>query len=145
MAEDGIPEILAEQRLGHQVPGMRGLYAHASDRMRDDLKQALQARWEDSLRDRAAIAPHSPLPLLDELLTAEVTHQNQVTPGDREKMISQIPPNHPEPPRRPRLGIRGEPELTASDLARYLKTGSEVFTFSADLAEEDLIWNSPTG
>ena len=31
MAEDGIPEILAEQRLGHQVPGMRGLYAHVSD------------------------------------------------------------------------------------------------------------------
>jgi hypothetical protein len=30
MAEDGIPEILAEQRLGHEVPGMRGLYAHAS-------------------------------------------------------------------------------------------------------------------
>jgi hypothetical protein len=27
--EDGIPEILAEQRLGHEVPGMRGLYAHA--------------------------------------------------------------------------------------------------------------------
>ena len=68
MAEDGIPEILAEQRLGHQVPGMRGLYAHASDRMRDDLKHALQARWEDSLRDRAAIAPRSPVPLLDELL-----------------------------------------------------------------------------
>ena len=68
MAEDGIPEILAEQRLGHEVPGMRGLYAHASDRMRDDLKHALQARWEDSLRDRAAIHPHSPVPLLDELL-----------------------------------------------------------------------------
>jgi Phage integrase family len=30
MAEDGIPEILAEQRLGHDVPGMRGLYAHVS-------------------------------------------------------------------------------------------------------------------
>jgi integrase len=43
MAEDGIPEILAEQRLGHQVPGMHGLYAHASDQMREDLKQALQA------------------------------------------------------------------------------------------------------
>jgi len=39
-SEDGIPEILAEQRLGHEVPGMRGLYAHASDRMRDDLKHA---------------------------------------------------------------------------------------------------------
>ena len=50
MAEDGIPEILAEQHLGHQVPGIRGLYAHTSDRMRDDLKQALQARWQESLR-----------------------------------------------------------------------------------------------
>ena len=38
---------------GHQVPGMRGLYAHASDRMRDDLKRALQARWGELLRDRA--------------------------------------------------------------------------------------------
>ena len=55
MAEDGIPEILAEHRLGHEVPGMRGLYAHTSDRMRDDLKAALQARWEDSLRERAAL------------------------------------------------------------------------------------------
>ena len=67
-SEDGIPEILAEQRLGHQVPGMRGLYAHASARMRDDLKAAIQARWEESLRARAAISPHSPVPLLDELL-----------------------------------------------------------------------------
>src|SRR6266699_3246581 len=47
-------EILAEQRLGHQVPGMRGLYAHASDRMRDELKQALQTRWQGSLNNRAA-------------------------------------------------------------------------------------------
>jgi hypothetical protein len=68
MAEDGIPEILAEQRLGHQVPGMRGLYAHASQQMRDELTAALQARWEESLRQRAAIDPHSPVPLLDNLL-----------------------------------------------------------------------------
>jgi hypothetical protein len=46
---------------------MRGLYTHASDRMRDDLKYVLQARWEDSLHDRA-IAPRSPVPLLDGLL-----------------------------------------------------------------------------
>jgi integrase len=68
MAEDGIPEILAEQRLGHQVPGMRGLYAHASGRMRDDLKTALQARWDNSLRARAALRARSPVPLLDEFL-----------------------------------------------------------------------------
>ena len=68
MAEDGIPEILAEQRLGHQVPGMRGLYAHASQQMREKLTAALRARWDESLSQRAAIDPRSPVPLLDNLL-----------------------------------------------------------------------------
>jgi integrase len=69
MTEDGIPEILAEQRLGHEVPGMRGLYAHVSDTMRENLKVALQTRWEASLQARIAIHPHSPLPILDQLMT----------------------------------------------------------------------------
>ena len=56
MAEDGIPEILAEQRLGHDVPGMRGLYAHISPRMRDDLIAALLARWEN----RCGTSQHRP-------------------------------------------------------------------------------------
>jgi hypothetical protein len=134
MAEDGIPEILAEQRLGHEVPGMRGLYAHASDRMRDDLKAALQARWLDSLRARAAIAPHSPVPLLDELLapiwaqsqrqtrapakqmTPSVIRKDPPKPGDREKMISQIPPRTAEDP-TPGTG-RGSSQR-ASDLAKH--------------------------
>jgi hypothetical protein len=47
---------------------MRGLYAHASLRMREDLIAALQTRWEESLRQRAAIDPRSPVPLLDNLL-----------------------------------------------------------------------------
>jgi len=106
MAEDGIPEIRAEQRLGHQVPGMRGLYAHVSARMRDDLKAALKARWEESLRARTAISPRSPVPVLDELLAPfrgrtrqparapRATRQQTPAPGDREKMISQIPPKH---------------------------------------------------
>lgn len=107
MTEDGIPEILAEQRLGHEIPGMRGLYTHVSDRMRQDLTAALQARWEDSLRARAALSPHSPLPLLDTLLaphrapadpaqapSAEPTaiHSRSQTHSQK-KMISQIPPN----------------------------------------------------
>src|SRR5207302_1832722 len=83
MAEDGIPEILAEQRLGHDVPGMRGLYAHVSPRMRDDLIAALQARWEKSLRERASIDPRSPVLLLDNLLAPFRAGQ---------KTISQIPP-----------------------------------------------------
>ncbi len=68
MAEDGIREILQARRLGHDVPGMRGVYTHVSDAMRTELKQALQTRWEQSLRARAAIAPHSLVPLLDALL-----------------------------------------------------------------------------
>ncbi len=46
---------------------MRGLYAHASQRMRDELTAHLQARWEESLRERAAIYPHSSVPLLETL------------------------------------------------------------------------------
>jgi len=62
MAEDGIREILAEQRLGHEVPAMRGLYAHASDRMRDELPAALEAHWEHALSARAALLPPLPRP-----------------------------------------------------------------------------------
>jgi hypothetical protein len=137
MAEDGIPEILAEQRLGHEVPGMRGLYAHASDRMRDDLKAALQARWEDSLRARAAIHGCSPVPLLDELLNpfrgeghqhdgpaapvtdktaASTTGQGRPEPGGKEKMISQIPPKYSKDPTQP---ARVRPVRRASDLVRH--------------------------
>ena len=95
MAEDGIPEILAEQRLGHQVPGMRGLYAHASERMRDDLTKALQARWEESLKQRAALAPHSPVPLIDHLLAQTHAGAPEST-GSRDS--SQISPSKTKAP-----------------------------------------------
>ena len=48
MTEDGIREILQARRLGHQVPGMQGVYTHVSAAMREELKAALQARWENS-------------------------------------------------------------------------------------------------
>jgi hypothetical protein len=45
----------------------------------------VQRRWEESLRARVAISPHSPVRLLDDLLAHyRVVH--------REKLISQIPP-----------------------------------------------------
>jgi len=68
MVEDSIPEVLSELRLGHEVPGMRGLYSHVSVPMRDALKEALQRRWEQSLRDRAALSPVSAVPALNGLL-----------------------------------------------------------------------------
>ena len=129
MAEDGIPEVLAEQRLGHEVPGMRGLYAHSSDQMRDVLKAALQDRWEVSLRDRAAIYPHSPVPLLDELLAPlrvatrrpaqpsalRIAQQDTPTRLGSEKLISQIPPKQPQGPIPLR---RVRPTRGSSGLAR---------------------------
>jgi hypothetical protein len=113
MAEESTPEILAEQRLGHQVPGMRGLYTHVSERMRAELTQGLQARWEESLKERAALNPRSPVPLLDELLAAQAaqaadntetahpttprqTCRQRPAPRNREKMISHFPPKLPE-------------------------------------------------
>ena len=112
MAEDGIPEILSEQRLGHEVPGMRGLYAHASDRMRDELKAALQARWEDPSGSAPPSTPTPPCRSSTNSSPHSATRPKQPTqkhsarphsrpqhqPPDREKMISQIPPNKREDP-----------------------------------------------
>jgi len=104
MAEDGIPDILAEQRLGHEVPGMRGLYTHVSDRMRDQLVRALQARWEDSLRTQAAIRLHSSAPLLDELLAS---HRRKADTASANGTV-----RHPHNPHHP--GRQGEVDLQNS-------------------------------
>ena len=64
MDEAGVPDVLQSERMGHEVPGMRGVYAHLSDQMRADLKTALQERWEASLRERAQLVPRSIVPAL---------------------------------------------------------------------------------
>ena len=87
MAEDGIPEILAEQRLGHDVPGMRGLYTHVSPRMREDLITT-SGPSAKLLRERASIDPRSPVLLLDNLLAPFRADQKKC----QKKTISQIPP-----------------------------------------------------
>ena len=69
MDEDQIADVLKSERLGHDEPGMRGVYGHVSPAMREELKAALQARWEESLRQRAALSPVSAVPLLNRLLT----------------------------------------------------------------------------
>jgi integrase len=68
MDEDGIPDVLKAERMGHEMPGMHGIYGHVSPGMRATLKAALQARWEGSLRERAQLSPHSAVPELDALL-----------------------------------------------------------------------------
>jgi integrase len=68
MDEDGIADALKHERLGHEQPGMAGVYGHVTPVMRQALTTALQARWEDSLRQRAALSPGSCVPLLSRLL-----------------------------------------------------------------------------
>jgi hypothetical protein len=68
MNEDGIPEVLKTERMGHEMPGMHGVYGHVSPAMRANLKAALQTRWESSLRDRARLCPRSAVRTLDALL-----------------------------------------------------------------------------
>lgn len=102
MTEDGIREILQARRLGHQVPGMQGVYTHVSAAMRAELKAALQARWEDSLRARAALAPHSPVSLLDDLLE----------PLRRQAALARLPRWEPGPGQR--RGSVGNEALRAS-------------------------------
>jgi integrase len=93
MIEDKIPEVLAEFRLGHEIPGIRGAYSHTSEQMRQELKDALQARWENALKARFALAPESPVPTLDKLLAP----LRETGRESGRNLASQIPPtNAPE-------------------------------------------------
>jgi hypothetical protein len=65
MDEDGIPEVLKTERMGHELPGMHGVYGHVSPAMRADLKSALQQRWERSLRERAQLSAGSGVRVLE--------------------------------------------------------------------------------
>ena len=42
MDEDRITDVLKSERMGHEVPGMRGVYSHVSEAMRAELTAALQ-------------------------------------------------------------------------------------------------------
>ncbi len=61
----GIPEVLKTERMGHEVPGLHGVYGHVSPAMQADLRTALQERWESSLRERAGLSPRSGVRALD--------------------------------------------------------------------------------
>jgi hypothetical protein len=42
---DGIAEPLKSQCLGHQLPGIQGVYAHVTEPMQQPLMARLQDRW----------------------------------------------------------------------------------------------------
>lgn len=49
--EDGAPHVAAEERMGHTVPGVQGVYSHTSAAMEQAIVDALQARWERLRRE----------------------------------------------------------------------------------------------
>lgn len=71
MEEASISDLLRSERMGHEVPGMRGIYRHVTPAMREVLTAMLQERWGASLRERAQLSPRSIVPVLDALLTAQ--------------------------------------------------------------------------
>ncbi|PSK96615.1 integrase-like protein [Murinocardiopsis flavida] len=68
MDDAAIPYVLQSERMGHEVPGMRGTYAHPTPDMRRALVAALERVWTKSLRARRAISERSAVPILDALL-----------------------------------------------------------------------------
>jgi hypothetical protein len=85
----GIRYVLQSERMGHEVPGMRGVYSHITPGMRAELKAGLQQLWEESLRQRASLAQTSAVAVLDELLAAQ---RQPVAETGAAKIGSQLTP-----------------------------------------------------
>jgi integrase len=68
--ELGVRYVLQSERMGHEVPGMRGVYTHITPRMRAELRDGLQELWEASLDERVRLAERSAVGILDDLLRA---------------------------------------------------------------------------
>jgi hypothetical protein len=79
MIELRTPEVLSHDRLGHELPGIAGIYSHPTPLMRAELMKGLTACWEKSLDTRLALCPRSPVAVLDELLRARSVESN--SPG----------------------------------------------------------------
>jgi hypothetical protein len=64
----GVQETLKSERMGHEVPGMAGVYGHIMPQWRQRLRAQLQELWEASLRERARLDERSAVRVLDGLL-----------------------------------------------------------------------------
>jgi hypothetical protein len=64
----GVQEMLKSERMGHEVPGMAGVYGHVMPEWRARLRTQLQELWEASLHERARLGSRSAVGLVDKLL-----------------------------------------------------------------------------
>jgi hypothetical protein len=132
----GVRYVLQSERMGHEVPGMRGVYSHVTQGMRDELTAGLQSLWESSLAERARLASRSAVPMLDDLLLAVTEPRPDplaatapaLQPGKRVGARPRLPTSPPNRSAPPRPRSRSTPNsLPNSDIrkreARPSKTG----------------------
>jgi len=74
MDDLNIRYVLQAERMGHEVPGMRGVYKHIAPEWRTDLVDGLQRLWEKSLDNRIKISRRSSVPLLDRVLADRLNY-----------------------------------------------------------------------
>ncbi|MDT4991208.1 MAG: hypothetical protein QOH97_1100, partial [Actinoplanes sp.] len=70
MDEMGIPQRLKDGRMGHLDGSVSARYSHITSVMRKELCDGLTERWTEALKARKALAPGSPVDVLDRLLRA---------------------------------------------------------------------------
>jgi len=104
MEEARIPEVLSEDRLRHEIPGISGAYRHVTPAMRLELMQAMTGAWEAALDARLEMSPRSPVPVLAALLDERLEARKPKV----------VPRNSPENAR----GVLPFPVGTPSDLGR---------------------------
>lgn len=107
MTEDRIPEILAHERLGHEMGGIAARYTHVTESMRAELCDALTERWNSALDARLRLNPRSPVAVLDELLLARAA-KNEGS-GNEEKTMIVPQDSH----NRVVVGLRARPRKRA--------------------------------
>ncbi|MFE7347483.1 LacI family DNA-binding transcriptional regulator [Streptomyces fimicarius] len=66
----GVPKVLIDERMGHTDGSVSARYKHVTQGMRERLMAGLTDLWVESLSARAAMAPSSPVVVLDRLLKA---------------------------------------------------------------------------
>lgn len=71
MEELGTPAKLMDERMGHADGSIQARYTHVTPGMRAQLLDGLTGLWVAALDARRALAPRSPVKVLDRLLTAK--------------------------------------------------------------------------
>ncbi|WP_433382854.1 hypothetical protein [Streptosporangium sp. CA-115845] len=87
MDDTGIKKTLKVERMGHEDTSMSGRYGHPTEGMREQLREVLQAMWENAIAERFRLWPTSQVPILDRELAAW-------REGRANKVISRISPRN---------------------------------------------------